>query len=276
MTRKPPPPTRFPATGLVQAKPALRTIAPPPVRFAGAIGVQAKAARSSVPPPATRFSGGVGPKPRKAGDACCTKCADKPEKRPAAAAQRSLVKAVPKLVQPKSSGKPKVAQRMILSSSTKSDMLPMMTRGTYDASESRLNKSGLSMENIIDRPRMSIKPQRGMCANYNGVFNALIAGVMRQVPYDWGNLYACFDEYAINQVAIVYTGGRNGDYAAANFAAGYGATPVNYTWHHFENYNAGNNTGTMQLVLTAAHGAVFHRGGVWQWGVAHPGLFYAP
>jgi len=168
-----------------------------------------------------------------------------------------------------------VIQPSLLSSNSKSDTLPMMTRGTYDRAESKLSRSGMSLENVIDKPRMSIKVMREGCQNYPNLVNAMIGGILRQVPYDMANSYACFEQYMTRQVTIAYTGGRLADYAAANVAAGLLATPANYTWHHFENYNNGTGRGTMQLVLTAAHQAVWHHGGVWQWEQANPGFYAA-
>jgi hypothetical protein len=224
--------------------------------------------RASPKPPPVRFAA-----PLK-DENCCVTCADGKQ----SSQHDKAIHRTPTLVQPKLAAPPRIIQRAMMSDNTKSDMLPMMTRSTYDKAEASLNRQGLSLENVIDKSRMSIKPQRGACANYPGVYNANINGVMHAVPYDWAHWYACFDPFLhpfVGQVNIVYTGGRNGDYAAANLAAGLGATPANYTWHHFENYNAGNNQGTMQLVLTAAHQAVFHVGGVWQW-VAANGGFYGP
>jgi hypothetical protein len=249
-------------------------VAPPPTRFPAPVAVQAKSAKPAIPPPPTRFGKGIGSGQKS--DACCKACADKPRQnaplRPAMSAP-----GVPKPLQKKPAGAGTVVQRSVMSLSSKSDMLPMMSRAAYGKAEAGLNKQGLSLENVIDKPRMSIKPQRGACANYPDVFHAMIGGVAHDVPYDNAHLYACFDQFlhATAPVNIVYTGGRNGDYAAANAAAGLLATPVGYTWHHFENYNNGTGSGTMQLVLTLAHAAVGHRGGVWQWEQATGGAYAA-
>lgn len=164
-----------------------------------------------------------------------------------------------------------------MSSATKTDTLPMMTRSAYDKSEAKLTKQGLSLENVVDTTRLSVKPKGGTCAAYPNNVQVNVLGVIYNVPYDNAHNYACFDSYkygGANEVTIGYTGARSTDYIAANTAAGHVATPVGYTWHHFENYNAGNNQGTMQLVNTNIHAGVAHLGGVWQWGLANPGMVY--
>ena len=69
-----------------------------------------------------------------------------------------------------------------------------------------------------------------------------------------------------NVVKIQMTGGRYGDFKAANDIAGYkGASgnatgkshPDGYTWHHLDDYDPATNTSTMQLVKTEAHEASF-------------------
>ncbi len=57
------------------------------------------------------------------------------------------------------------------------------------------------------------------------------------------------------EVKITPTGSRPRDFAAANRAAGYKATPEGYTWHHHQDGT------TMQLVPTEIHQATGHTGG---------------
>jgi RHS repeat-associated protein len=61
---------------------------------------------------------------------------------------------------------------------------------------------------------------------------------------------------SMNTVKIKMTGNYAGDFAAANKAAGFSATPEGYTWHHTE------VMGELQLVKTEAHAAARHSGGV--------------
>lgn len=82
-----------------------------------------------------------------------------------------------------------------------------------------------------------------------------------------------------NVVKIQMTGGRYGDFKAANDIAGYkGASgnatgkshPDGYTWHHLDDYDPATNTSTMQLVKTEAHEASFpHAGSVSQFEKEH-------
>jgi hypothetical protein len=245
----PPPPVKFPAGAAAQRTRAPIHVPPPPVKFAPPPALQAKAAPRAAPPE----------KP------CCRKCA--------ADAQHNPHPSVPQLIQPKAAAlQPSIASHRVTTSS-----LPMLTRGKRKRAETELNRKGHSLDNVVNYPRIRKKVKRDGCANYPGTFAATINGVATNVPYDWTNGYACFEQYMMGAgVQIAYTGGRNGDYAAANAAAGYGATPGGYTWHHFEDYDPFSNTGTMQLVLTAAHSAVFHFGGAWQWQLAHANTPYLP
>lgn len=72
-----------------------------------------------------------------------------------------------------------------------------------------------------------------------------------------------------NIVPIEYSGSRRKDFGAANKAAGVGTTqkpPDGYTWHHLDDYNPVDNTGTMQLIKREAHEATYpHVGGVSQY-----------
>jgi hypothetical protein len=67
-------------------------------------------------------------------------------------------------------------------------------------------------------------------------------------------------------VEIEYTGSYPLDEQAANAAGGFPSKPAGYTWHHVADYDPTTNTGTMQLVETAAHQANQpHVGGVAQY-----------
>ncbi|WP_157605111.1 HNH endonuclease [Schlesneria paludicola] len=70
-----------------------------------------------------------------------------------------------------------------------------------------------------------------------------------------------FTPYSKKDVRIKYSGTRNGDYRAANEAAGFKRTPEGWTWHHHEDVDE-YGYGMMQLVPTDLHGAVKHNGGV--------------
>lgn len=68
-----------------------------------------------------------------------------------------------------------------------------------------------------------------------------------------------------NPVRIRMTGSHAADYAAANRAAGFGATPGGYTWHHAENIRLvarGQYDCDMYLIQTWYHARVPHAGGV--------------
>jgi RHS repeat-associated protein len=60
---------------------------------------------------------------------------------------------------------------------------------------------------------------------------------------------------------IDYTSTYSGDFSAANKAAGFDSTPIGYTWHHLDDYDAVTKTGTLQLVQTDAHVGIPHNGG---------------
>jgi len=80
-------------------------------------------------------------------------------------------------------------------------------------------------------------------------------------------------------VHIAYTGGRLGDFAVANAAAGYDQTPAGHVWHHFHDWtpplvHGGNGYGTLFLMTTAEHG-IYHCGGVLQM-ETHLGVPYRP
>ncbi|WP_368350112.1 RHS repeat-associated core domain-containing protein [Pectobacterium peruviense] len=86
-----------------------------------------------------------------------------------------------------------------------------------------------------------------------------------------------------NTVKIKMTGGRYGDFKAANDLAGYNgpsgkatgkAHPAGYTWHHLDDYDPVTNESTMQLVKTEAHEKTFpHSGSVSQF-EKHHGVEY--
>jgi hypothetical protein len=80
-------------------------------------------------------------------------------------------------------------------------------------------------------------------------------------------------------IRIDYTGGRQGDFALANAAAGLAHTPVGCVWHHFHDWtppvvHGGNGSGTLYLMTSAEHG-VYHCGGVLQM-ETHFGVPYRP
>jgi RHS repeat-associated protein len=82
-----------------------------------------------------------------------------------------------------------------------------------------------------------------------------------------------------NTVKIQMSGGRYGDFKAANDIAGFKSSagnatgkshPDGYTWHHLDDYDPATNTSTMQLVKTDAHEASFpHSGSVSQFEKEH-------
>jgi RHS repeat-associated protein len=87
--------------------------------------------------------------------------------------------------------------------------------------------------------------------------NSSLAGTTHPVtgiPFN-ANGFPDFSSVAKETVKIVYTGTREGDYEAANLAAGLQETPEGYTWHHVEDGT------TMQLVPTDIHTATGHTGG---------------
>ncbi len=67
----------------------------------------------------------------------------------------------------------------------------------------------------------------------------------------------------ITKVKIAYQGSREADYRAAEAATGRTHVPNETVWHHYHDYDAGTNTGTMYLVRTTDH-APSHSGGVYQ------------
>lgn len=56
-------------------------------------------------------------------------------------------------------------------------------------------------------------------------------------------------------VTIEMTGSRSKDFAKANEAFGFKEKPIDYTWHHLDDYNAETNTCTLELVSSKAHDA---------------------
>jgi hypothetical protein len=87
--------------------------------------------------------------------------------------------------------------------------------------------------------------------------NSSLAGTTHPVtgiPFN-AHGFPDFSSVAKETVKIVYTGTREGDYEAANLAAGLEETPEGYTWHHVEDGT------TMQLVPTDIHTATGHTGG---------------
>jgi RHS repeat-associated protein len=76
----------------------------------------------------------------------------------------------------------------------------------------------------------------------------------------------------LHVVTITYIGNRTGDYAAANAAAGIGATPAGFVWHHYHNYSPATGRGRMYLMTVADH-APAHTGGVWMYEQAHGGVY---
>lgn len=69
-----------------------------------------------------------------------------------------------------------------------------------------------------------------------------------------------------NIIEIDYSGDYTTDFQNASMAAlGQKSTPRGYVWHHLDDYNAGTNRGTMQLVKQEAHNGVSHMGGCSQY-----------
>ena len=171
----------------------------------------------------------------------------------------------------------KGAVQPMMSSNTKTDPLGRMTRTTYNTKETALKRQGLSLENVTDSRRITHKPKEyGVtCLGYphqstRVVWGQQILGQQITIPYDWNHLYACFEQWSIDEVVITYSGGRMNDFNRANTGGGYAFTPANYTWHHVEDYNPLTNRGTMQLVLSDVHNSFNHRGGVWVWANTRP------
>ncbi len=71
----------------------------------------------------------------------------------------------------------------------------------------------------------------------------------------------------LRRVQITYQGSRSADFRESNRVAGLAGTPRGYVWHHFHNYNAVTNQGTMYLMPVGAH-ARYHVGGVAQYEAA--------
>lgn len=90
-----------------------------------------------------------------------------------------------------------------------------------------------------------------------------ITYIKRGVSIRYNELgYPDFSKYlykgtdGLSQVKIKLTGNYRSDFAAANAAAGFQATPEGYTWHHHQ------DIGLMQLVRTDVHESFWHSGGV--------------
>ncbi len=154
------------------------------------------------------------------------------------------------------------------------------TRSSTRKQDSGLKRKGLSAERMLapGLKRFRKKPDRlgaGLCAGYNDVRIAITPLGPRIVPYDNANHFACFDHYRLVQITIPMTGARATDALAANIASPIHnvLTVPNVTWHHVSNYSAMANTCTLQLVPTAIHGGVWHRGGVWQWEQANAAVY---
>lgn len=73
-----------------------------------------------------------------------------------------------------------------------------------------------------------------------------------------------------HQVKIKYTGSRSGDFALGDQDLHKKGTyrPPNTVWHHYHDYDAAQNTGTMYLMTTLEH-SMGHHGGVWMYEKAH-------
>ncbi|MFM2482556.1 RHS repeat-associated core domain-containing protein [Celerinatantimonas sp. YJH-8] len=103
-------------------------------------------------------------------------------------------------------------------------------------------------------------------------------GLSKYIGVDFTGTDALYQN-GINTVKIKMTGGRYGDFKAANKLAGYkgpsgNATgkshPDGYTWHHLNDYDPATNESTMQLVKTESHEATFpHAGSVSQFEKYH-------
>jgi hypothetical protein len=90
-----------------------------------------------------------------------------------------------------------------------------------------------------------------------GLRNGHLAGKthpLTGIPYDQKG-YPIFSKVAKAEVRIKQTGTRQGDFRAANEAAGYKNTPEGYTWHHHQNGE------TMELVPRDIHVQTGHTGG---------------
>jgi hypothetical protein len=73
----------------------------------------------------------------------------------------------------------------------------------------------------------------------------------------------------LNTVKIKLTGGRTGDYDAANALAGFEDTPEDYVWHHVDDFDPATGDATLELVQRDAHVATYsHNGGVSQYEAA--------
>lgn len=78
-------------------------------------------------------------------------------------------------------------------------------------------------------------------------------------------------------VTIEATGNRTADFDAANKALGLSEQPEGYTWHHLDNYNAKDNTITMELVRSDAHSSSKpHAGGCAQYDAVHGPTYNPP
>jgi len=130
---------------------------------------------------------------------------------------------------------------------------PLMSRGIASI-RSSLSYSMPAVE-AVSKPGVLIS---GPVRNANGGVD--FAGTPHLYPAGEGQS---------NTVKIEYTGSRRQDFGAANQASGVGTTqkpPDDYSWHHVNDYDPATNTGTMQLVETAAHEATYpHNGGVKQY-----------
>ncbi|PNK92128.1 hypothetical protein CEQ31_021905 [Serratia odorifera] len=107
-------------------------------------------------------------------------------------------------------------------------------------------------------------------------------GLSRYPGVDFSGSDALYPD-GVSIVKIKLTGGRYGDFKAANQIAGFEnasgnitgrSHPTDYTWHHLDDYDPKTNTSTMQLVKTTAHEESFpHSGSVSQF-EKHHGVKY--
>lgn len=135
-----------------------------------------------------------------------------------------------------------------------------MTRHQYAETEARLQAMGHSLENVEHGRRMRYFPQP---------YHPERTGDASVVPFGVtpaGQVVRGLDPGGqfSHQARVTYTGSRTGDFAAANAAVGLAATPAGHVWHHYHDYNAVSNQGTMFL-MRQAHHAPAHYGGVWQY-----------
>jgi predicted nucleotidyltransferase len=140
----------------------------------------------------------------------------------------------------------------------------MLTEGQYFFTD--IEKEGILLYDagttpLAERKPLSTAEAKALAQKYFEQWFTPAKGFLKGAAF-----YLQEKEYKLSAFELhqAYTG----DFAAANKAAGFAATPAGFTWHHSE------VLGKMQLVQTEAHEAARHSGSVQLYREQHNGQGY--